>query len=70
MEKTRECEDCGEQIHLERLKAVPNTTVCVRCQENDERAGKFVLHRMDVKGTTRCNEIDQVELILHRGTAV
>lgn len=31
------CEDCGELIPEQRLKAVPGTTRCVRCQENYER---------------------------------
>jgi RNA polymerase-binding transcription factor DksA len=25
------CEQCGRKIPKERLKAVPNTTLCVRC---------------------------------------
>ncbi len=30
------CEECGEAIHPERLKALPHTVVCVGCQEHFE----------------------------------
>lgn len=33
------CEECGCQIPRARLKALPFTTLCVRCQEAQERAG-------------------------------
>lgn len=32
----RECEECGEQIPAARLKVVPNTTMCVPCQEKND----------------------------------
>ena len=34
------CEDCGQKISEERLKARPVTTMCIKCkrkQENDEK---------------------------------
>jgi DnaK suppressor protein len=31
------CEDCGVSINLERLKVLPFTTCCVRCQELREK---------------------------------
>ena len=31
------CDRCGEQIHVERLKAIPYATMCIRCQESLER---------------------------------
>lgn len=31
--KSRECQDCGEQIPAGRLKAVPNAVKCVDCLE-------------------------------------
>lgn len=34
------CEDCGATIHLERLKVLPFTTYCVRCQERREQMGQ------------------------------
>ena len=34
------CEDCGAAIKLERLKALPCTTHCVRCREKREQMGK------------------------------
>ncbi|HEX3015006.1 MAG TPA: TraR/DksA C4-type zinc finger protein [Desulfobacteria bacterium] len=30
------CERCGKEIPLERLQAVPQTTLCVNCKEHDE----------------------------------
>lgn len=32
-----ECEECGEAINSERLEAVPWATMCVKCQELEER---------------------------------
>lgn len=34
------CEDCGASIALERLKVLPFTTCCVRCQERREQMGQ------------------------------
>lgn len=31
------CEDCGEEIAVERLKAYPTANRCIRCQERYER---------------------------------
>ena len=31
------CEDCGETIHAKRLEARPETTLCIRCKEEQER---------------------------------
>jgi DnaK suppressor protein len=31
------CEDCGEPIGLKRLEARPETTLCIRCKEDQER---------------------------------
>ena len=31
------CEICGERIDPARLKALPHTTLCVRCKTNQER---------------------------------
>jgi DnaK suppressor protein len=33
------CENCGEAINTERLKVLPFTTYCVRCQEQREQLG-------------------------------
>ena len=33
------CENCGEAIPIERLKVLPFTTYCVRCQEQREQMG-------------------------------
>jgi DnaK suppressor protein len=31
------CDRCGEQINVERLKAIPYATFCIECQESLER---------------------------------
>lgn len=39
------CERCGAEISAERLKAVPNTTLCVKCKAETEKLlkrGAFV----------------------------
>jgi RNA polymerase-binding transcription factor len=35
-----ECESCGEEINIARLKARPVTTMCIRCKEEQERKEK------------------------------
>ncbi len=34
------CDDCGEKISLKRLEARPETTLCIRCKEDQERVEK------------------------------
>ena len=34
------CEDCGEEISVKRLEARPETTLCIRCKEDQERVEK------------------------------
>lgn len=34
------CEDCGEEISEKRLEARPETTLCIRCKEDQERMEK------------------------------
>ena len=34
------CEECGEEITLKRLEARPETTLCIKCKEDQERAEK------------------------------
>ncbi len=34
------CEDCGELISMKRLEARPETTLCIRCKEDQERIEK------------------------------
>jgi DnaK suppressor protein len=31
------CEECDEQISIKRLEARPETTLCIRCKEEQER---------------------------------
>jgi DnaK suppressor protein len=32
------CEECGEEITLKRLEARPETPLCIKCKEDQERA--------------------------------
>ncbi len=34
------CEECEEEISLKRLEARPETNLCIRCKEDQERAEK------------------------------
>ena len=34
------CESCAEEISIKRLEARPETTLCIRCKEEQERAEK------------------------------
>ena len=34
------CEECGEEIQVKRLEARPETTLCIRCKEDQERMEK------------------------------
>ena len=34
------CEECGEEIGIKRLEARPETTLCIKCKEEQERAEK------------------------------
>jgi len=34
------CEECGEEISLKRLEARPETNLCIRCKEDQERMEK------------------------------
>jgi DnaK suppressor protein len=34
------CEECGEKIATKRLEARPETTLCIRCKENQEKVEK------------------------------
>ncbi len=40
------CEDCGDDIGIERLKAQPTTTLCVGCRRSLERMGYMKEVRM------------------------
>jgi len=34
------CEECGEEISVKRLEARPETTLCIKCKEDQERMEK------------------------------
>jgi DnaK suppressor protein len=35
-----DCEECGDKISVKRLEARPETTLCIRCKEEQERVEK------------------------------
>lgn len=35
-----DCEECGDKISTKRLEARPETTLCIRCKEEQERVEK------------------------------
>jgi len=41
-----QCEECGQEINLERLEALPWATMCVKCQAREER-GELRRRRAD-----------------------
>ena len=34
------CEECGDEISIKRLEARPETTLCIKCKEDQERVEK------------------------------
>ena len=44
------CENCEGEIHLGRLKVLPFTRLCVRCQEESERESKRQKRFEDERG--------------------
>ena len=34
------CEECGEEISIKRLEARPESSLCIKCKEDQERAEK------------------------------
>lgn len=45
----RDCEECGDPIGAGRLKALPNTKICIECATEREASGKFKKHIMDIQ---------------------
>jgi sporulation protein, yteA family len=43
------CEHCGHDIPLERLEALPYTTVCAECSREEEMEEQHSLHRVPVE---------------------
>ncbi|MDR3600615.1 MAG: TraR/DksA C4-type zinc finger protein [Desulfosporosinus sp.] len=43
------CEHCGHEIPLERLEALPYTTVCTECSREEEKEEQHSLHREPVE---------------------
>jgi hypothetical protein len=66
----RDCANCEQPISEQRLKALPHTTLCVSCQREQERAGKFVRHKIDVQQVIESWENVGVVQTLVRGSKV
>lgn len=62
-----QCEECGEEIDVRRMKVIPATKVCVSCQQDLESNGHFRLHKLDVQAKIRCGEVDVTIQTLVRG---
>ena len=45
---TKRCADCGEEIESTRLKHFPEAMVCVDCQREREREGRYSKHVMEI----------------------
>ncbi len=43
------CEHCGQEIPLERLEALPYTTVCAECSRSEEKEEQHSFHREPVQ---------------------
>ena len=46
-----ECEECGEPIGYERLKARPVATLCIRCKQEQERRERVTAEARDLYRT-------------------
>lgn len=63
----RDCEECGDEIPLERLQLV-DTYSCVPCMERLERRGIGTRrHTMEFSVKSRDEEVEEIELHLRRG---
>jgi len=40
-----ECEDCGSEISINRLKARPTADLCIHCKELEEKAENQLVHK-------------------------
>ncbi len=47
--KYGDCEHCGNEIVIERLEALPYTTVCTECSHKEEKEEQHSLHREPVE---------------------
>ncbi len=56
-----ECEECGEDIGVGRLKVMPFTRLCVRCQEELERESRMMKNFDDDRTFRRLTTNDTEE---------
>ncbi len=55
------CEECGEEIPINRLLAMPGTTLCVECQKEREKKGMAAKTTTESVWTTDYEEIDWMD---------
>lgn len=63
----RLCEDCDEEIPSERLAVKPHATLCLSCQTDAEREGRFTRHRMGTDIQFKGDEVENMETYVVRG---
>lgn len=61
------CEECGEAITKNRLKALPNTKRCIDCAEQREDTGEFVKTQMQIDSKVEGWEFKGVEEKIIKG---
>lgn len=57
----KECEYCEEVIPQKRLLARPGVKLCVSCQEDEEKSGRYQKHKMSVDIRFKGDEIESYE---------
>lgn len=57
----KECEYCEEEIPQKRLLARPGVKLCVICQEDEEKSGRYQKHKMSVDIRFKGDEIESYE---------
>lgn len=64
------CEDCEVKIPARRMKARPEATLCVDCQERAEKLGQFERHRMGHDVKFKGDDVDMVSYLVPGGNVV
>lgn len=64
---TRKCEECEEVIPIQRVRTIPSVRLCVECQEDAEREGRFQRHRGSFDIRFKNDEIESMEMNVVRG---
>lgn len=66
----KQCVECGDNIGAARLRARPTATLCIECQAEMERTGRFVKHTIEIAQEIEGWEYLGQQEILVRGTKV